>query len=65
MAAPKESMRFGKALYWIIGCILAAEPNLGPAFLNKVDLVDAYMPIWVRLEDILSVSFLVPQSYES
>ena len=60
--AHKEAMRFGKALYGVIDCILAASPKLGPAFLNKVDLADAYMRIWVCLEDIPLVAFLVPKS---
>ena len=55
-------MRFGKALYRVINCILAAPPKLGPTFLNKVDLADAYMLIWVRLKEIPSVSFLVPKA---
>ena len=55
-------MRFGKALYRVIYCILKAPPELGPTLLNKVDLADAYMRIWVRLEDIPSVALLVPKS---
>ena len=55
-------MRFGKALYRVIDCILTAPPKIGPTFLNKVDLADAYMRIWVRLEDIPSVAFLVPKA---
>ena len=55
-------MRFGKALYRVIDCILNAPPKLGPTFLNKVDLSDAYMRIWVQLEDIPSVAFLVPKA---
>ena len=55
-------MRFGKALYRVIDCILAAPPKLGPAFLNKVYLSNAYMHIWVRLEDIPLVAFLVPKA---
>ena len=43
----KEAMRFGKALYRVIDCILKAPQELGPTFLNKVDLADAYMRIWV------------------
>ena len=46
----------------MIDCILTAPPKLGPAFLNKVDLADAYMRIWVLLEDIPSVAFLVPKA---
>ena len=60
--AHKEKMRFGKALYRVIDCILTAPPKLGPTFINKVDLADAYMRIWVRLEDIPSVAILVPKS---
>ena len=55
-------MRFGKSLYRIIDCILVAPPKLGPTILNKVDLADAYMRIWVCLEDIPLVEFLVPKS---
>ena len=55
-------MRFVKSLYRVIDCILAAPPKLGHTFLNKVDLADAYMRIWVYLEDILSVAFLVPKA---
>ena len=52
-------MRFGKSLYMVIYCVLVAPPELGPTLLNKVDLTDSYMGIWVRLEDIPSVAFLV------
>ena len=50
--AHKEAMRFVKALYRAIDCILGAPPKLGPTFLNKVDLADSYMRIWFCLEDI-------------
>ena len=55
-------MRFGKALHRIIDCILESPPKLGPTFLNKVDLADAYMRIWFRLKDIPLVAFLVPKA---
>ena len=55
-------MRSGKALYRVLDCILKAPSELGPTFLNKVDLADAYMRIWVRLEDIPSVAFFVPKA---
>ena len=60
--AHKEAMHFGKALYRVIDFILNAPPKLGLTFLNKVDLADAYMRIWVRLEDIPSVAFLSPKA---
>ena len=55
-------MCFGKVLYRVINCILAAPPKIGTAFFNKVDLADAYMRIWFRLEDIPLVEFLVPKA---
>ena len=55
-------MRFVKALYRVINFILVVPPKLGPTFLNKVNLADAYMHIWDRLEDIPSIAFLVPKS---
>ena len=55
-------MGFIKALYRVIHCILAAPPKIGTTFLNKVDIADAYMRIWVRLEDIPLVAFLVPKA---
>ena len=35
---PKESMRFGRALHRLIDCILAAETELGPNLMSKVDI---------------------------
>ena len=55
-------MRFGKALYRVIDCILTAPHKLGLTFLNKVDLANAHMRIWVQLEDIPSVELLVPKA---
>ena len=60
--AHKEAMRFRKALYRVIYCTLKAPLELGPTFLNKVNLADAYMRIWLRLEEIPSVAFLVPKA---
>ena len=45
-------MHFGRSLHWLLDCILEADPALGPTFIIKVDLADAYMCIWVWLEDI-------------
>ena len=58
----KETIRSGKSLYRVVAYILAAPPKLGPTFFNKLDLADAYMYIWVHLEYIPSVAFLVPKS---
>ena len=60
--APEEVIRFGGTLHHIIRRILLVDPQLGPVYLGKVDLADAYMPLWVHLEDISSVGFLVPRN---
>ena len=44
-AAPKEAMRFRRALHCLLDCILAAEPSLWLTFFRKVALDDAYMHI--------------------
>ena len=55
-------MRFRKYVYHLIDCILSSPPELGPTFINKVDLSDVYMRIWVCLEDIPSVASLAPKA---
>ena len=57
--APKETISFGKALYRLIDCIILTPMKIGPDFLSKVDLSNAYMRIWVHPEDIPPVPFLV------
>ena len=47
----KDVMRFRGTLHHIIQRVLMANPSLGPVYLGKVDLADAYMWICVRLED--------------
>ena len=37
------------------------DPRLGPVYLGKEDLTDAYMWLWVCLEDTPSVGFLIPR----
>ena len=60
--AHREALRCRKTLHKVIDCILVPPPKLCPTVLNKVDLAEAYMRIWVRLEDIPSVAFLVPKA---
>ena len=55
-------MRFGGALLRILKQILTADPCLGPVYLSKVDLEDAYMRLWVRMEYVPSVTFLIPKN---
>ena len=56
---------FGKLLHNLLDFILRADLDLGPTYLNKVDLEDAYMRIWVFLTDISYVDFLVPMDKEN
>ena len=53
-------MRFGDTLRRIIQLVLLATPQLGTVCLGKVDLAEAYIRLWVRLEDTPSVAFLIP-----
>ena len=54
-------MHFGGALQLILKQVLTVDPGLGPVYLSKVDLVDAYMRLWVRMEEVPSVNFLIPK----
>ena len=55
-------MRFGGALQRIHKQLLTSDPCLGPVYLSKVDLADAYMRLWVRMEDNPSVTFLISKN---
>ena len=55
-------MLFGGALLHILKQVLTAEPRLGSVYLSKVDLADTYMRLWVRMEDVPSVAFLIPKN---
>ena len=58
---PEEVMRFGGTLRPIIRRLLVANPRLGQVYLGNVDLADAYMRLWVHLEDTPPVAFLIPR----
>ena len=50
---PEEVISFGGTLLRIIRWLLMADPRIGQVYLGKVDLEDAYMRLWFRLEDTL------------
>ena len=58
-------MRFRGAIQRILRQVLTTNSQLGPVYLGKVDLADAYMRFWVRMEDVLSVAFLIPNKTPS
>ena len=51
-------MHFGKAIHRLLYFIIATDPALGPTYLCKANLEDAYMRILVRAED---ANFLIPK----
>ena len=63
--APMETMRFGGALQRILRQVLTADPRLGPVYLNKVEMLHAYMRLWVRIGDVPSFAFLIPKKTPS
>ena len=54
-----EAMRFGGALQSIPKQFLTVDPCLGPVYLRKVDLENAYMRLWLIMEDVPSIDFLI------
>ena len=65
LLALMEAMRFRGALLRILKQVLTIDPCLGPVYISKVDLSDTYMSLWVRIEDIPSVAFLIPKKTPS
>ena len=53
-------MRLGGALQRILKQVLTTNLHLGPVYLSRLDLADAYMRLWVRMEDVPYVAFLIP-----
>ena len=54
-----EVMRFGGELHRILNQILMADSQLAPVYLSKVDLVDTYKRLCVRIEDVPYVALLI------
>ena len=54
-----DVMCFGSALHNILQKVLAANLCLGLVYISKVNLANAYMRLWVSMEDDPSVAFLV------
>ena len=56
-------MRFGGELQRILKQVLTTNPHPGTVYLDKVDLANAYIWLWVRMEDYPSITFLIPNKY--
>ena len=50
--APQEVRHSRNKLKHTIRRVLEANPSLVPVYLNKVDVDDAYMRLWVHIEDV-------------
>ena len=55
-------MRFSGALHHILKQVITSNLLLGPFYLSRVDLLDSYMRLWVRMEVFPSVAFLFPKN---
>ena len=60
-----KEMYFGGVLLHILNQVLTDYSRLGTVYLSKVDLADAYMRLWVRMEDVPSTAFLIPKKTPS
>jgi hypothetical protein len=58
--APAESMQFGRALSRILQSIARFDPRLGPVFLAKIDVDDAFYRIAIRVADVTKRSVIFP-----
>ena len=58
---PMWEIYFGGALHHILEQVLTAESCLGPVYLSKVYLDDAYMRLWLKIEEVPSVAFFIPK----
>ena len=58
----QEAICFRGTLKGVIEQLLAADSQIGPVYLSKVYLVDAYMRMWVRVEDTPATAFIIPKS---
>ena len=54
-----EAMRFGGALQSILKQLLTSKLRLRLVYISRLDFVDAYMRLWVRMEDVLYVAFFI------
>ena len=53
-------MQLGRALPRILRRIAHADPRLGPVYMAKTDLSNAYMRVWIKLKDVPKLAFAIP-----
>ena len=52
-------MQLGCALPCVLWRITKANPELGPVFMAKTDLSDAYMRVWLNIVDVQKLTFAI------
>ena len=57
---PPEAIQFGGAFKRLLHQIVTADPDFGPVFMLNIDMSDAYMRVWIRLEDVPKLASVVP-----
>jgi hypothetical protein len=58
--APPEAMQFDGAFHRLLHVIVDVNPRQGLVHMAKIDLSDAYMRIWLRLQDLPKLAFVIP-----
>ena len=60
-----QVMHFRSALRRILQHVLVSNPHLGTVYISRVDLAYTCMRLWVRMEDVPSVTFLIQKKTTS
>jgi len=58
--APSEAMQFGRALNRILYKTLRANDRFGPVYMSKIDLSDGFYRLWIKPEDTIKLTVLLP-----
>ena len=56
---PIEEVCFGGTLNCILYQVLTSDPCLGPFYISKVNMDDMFMRLWVMMEEVPFIAFLI------
>lgn len=59
-AYPSQSHEFGCALHHLLHAIVDVDLRHGQVHMAKIDLANAYMCTWLRLQDLPKLAFYHP-----
>ena len=54
---PPDTIQFGGTLRWLLSFIIVSDPPYGLVFSFNVDLIDAYMNMWLQPENLPLLAF--------